>query len=117
MRKVFARKRELAKEDPRLGKIADKKLARSLGVSHTTVQNARIALGIPAYDPNGERRAKIESDPELGCVVDRVLAKRYNVSVDTIFNARLRLNIQAKKTNGSRRSAPTITNLMQGWGR
>jgi excisionase family DNA binding protein len=47
--------------EDRLGKLPDSKLAEILGVSRQAVSQGRTKLGIPAYKPEPESRAKVEA--------------------------------------------------------
>jgi hypothetical protein len=93
--RLWARKRELAKEDPRIGKISDERLARSLGVATDTIRKARIELGIPPSYTGTKLSDLAKKDPRLGKVSDTKLARLLGVSHTTLGTARRELGIPA----------------------
>lgn len=75
------RKRALAAEDPRIGNISDFKLARSLGISESTVGYARRGLNIPRYVEYKQCSPEtVLAQDDLGKVPDRVISERLGIA-------------------------------------
>ena len=91
-----ARKRELAAEDPRIGKMPDPQLAVYLGVSKATVRKARIGLGIPKFNHYKHDRAdEILAQDDLGGVPDRIIAERLGVAHSYVQRVRAKNYIRS----------------------
>ena len=118
------RKRALAAEDPRIGKIHDADLARSLGISQTTVRLARQQLDIPRYKPyRGDCAEEILSQKDLGDVADWVIAQRLDVAKSYVQRVRSKYGVSSTvgKNCGAnsvwREPSNEVAQLMRGWGR
>ena len=113
----------LAAEDPRIGKMGDKTLARSLGIAPSTVRRARNALGLPLFTPYRRNASQdILGQEDLGSVPDRIIAARLGVAKSYVQRIRTENGVQS--TAGRcipRRPAVWVQNdvdkLMEGWGR
>ena len=118
------RKRALAAEDPRIGTIHDADLARSLGISQTTVRLARQQLDMPRYKPyRGDCAEEILSQKDLGDVPDWVIAQRLDVAKSYVQRVRSRYGVSSTvgKNHGACHTYVEPENwrgkMMLGWGR
>ncbi len=75
-----------------LGEYTDAEIARELGVSHSTVRLARVALGIPVHVP--PPRADWDSMP-FGQVPDRQIAEHLGLAIWIVRAERRRRGIAA----------------------
>jgi len=86
-----------------LGKVHDAALAAALGVSRTSVVNARARRRIaPCGCSHISDRLPAEFGKALGTAPDKELAARFGVSQKTVINARWRAGIPSHRSTRTR---------------
>lgn len=78
-----------------LGTMADATLAKSFGVTRTTVTNMRLKLNIAAYVTQKDHKWKAADKKLLGVVSDQQLGLKLGICSSQVRNMRLKLNIKA----------------------
>ena len=116
-RTYVARKRNLVMEDPDLGRITDKAMARRHGVSHTTAFKARKYAGIPATQSREYAGDIIMNHPDLGKMSDMALSKKIGCAETTVRRHRNLADIPSFAGGCNVKRPSEVTKLMAGWGR
>lgn len=115
-----SRKLLMCLEDPRLGTMGSVKLAKSLGVSRSTVRRAKSIKFGSAANCSEQLLMKLRKIPDLGQKTDAEIAEREGVKQHLIAKARKAnglMSLQEKKRRQRREDPNELVQYFNNWPR